>query len=82
MHRLRFAVSDTNLNAAIDQLSGLPPDVLHRNAWDILCTEAERRDDGEPPHEIRMPSGIFDTVPDSIQRLLCDQARAETRQAA
>ena len=82
MHRLRFAVSDTNLNAAIDQLSCLPPDVVHHNARDILCTEAERREDGEPPHEIRMPSAVFDTVPDSVQRLLCDPVPADTRQAA
>jgi hypothetical protein len=82
IRRLRFTLSNGDLEAAIDLLSSFYPPVLHQRAWDIMMSEAERRQDGEAPLDIEMASGVFDTLPSVVQALLCHHVSANPRRAA
>ena len=69
---LRFTLSDADLNAIVDILADDNPFVLHRRAWDALMTEVERRQDGGPAGDVRLWSGVYDTLPTSVQRMLSE----------
>jgi len=52
---------------------------LHRNAWETLMFEIERRQDGQPRREIEMMSGVFDTLPSAVQAMLRSHVSTEAR---
>ena len=80
--RLRFRLTDDDLNDAIDLLCTFDGDAVHRDACETLRREAERREDGESPEDIQMPSAVFDTLPAAVQALLFNYVSAEPRRAA
>ena len=82
IRRLRLSLTDEHLDAAIDLLSAFYPSVLHPRGWACLTTELERRHDGEPPRDIEMMSGVFETLPSAVQNLLREHVRPDVRQAA
>jgi hypothetical protein len=53
---------------------------FHREACEILRPEAERREDGQPPEDIRLTSRLFDTLPSVGQ--LFNNVSTEPRRAA
>ena len=79
--RLRFNLSDHELNGVIDWLSDFGASWLHRNAWEVLMAEMERRQDGHPHREIELGSGVFDSLPSVIQVVLRDHVSTEPRRA-
>jgi hypothetical protein len=80
--RLRFTVSDENLERVIRALSGFYPSVLHPRAWASVMSEMEHRQAGRPPQAVVMMSGVFETLPSVVQALLRDHDGAEQRRAA
>lgn len=82
IRRLRLSLTNEHLDAAIDLLSGFYPSVLHPRGWASLTTELERRHDGEPPQDVEMMSGVFQTLPSAVQGLLREHVRADARHAA
>ena len=82
IRRLHFALSNEDLDTAIDLLCGFDPHAFHHDAWDILMREAVRREDGHPPQEIEIASGLFEALPTVLQALLFNHVSAEPRRAA
>jgi hypothetical protein len=82
IRRLRFTLSDRELNGIIDLLSDFGACWLHRNAWEILMSEMEQRQDGQPPRDIELMSGVFDTLPPAIQAMLRNHMSTEPRRVA
>lgn len=82
IRRLKLSLTDDDLDVAIDLLSAFHPGVLHPRAWQSLTTELERRQDGRPPQDVEMMSGVFETLPWSVQGLLRHRIGARMRRAA
>jgi hypothetical protein len=82
IRRLRFTLSDVDLNGAIDVLSDFGAAWLHRTAWEILMSEMERRQDGQLRRDVELMSGVFDTLPSVVQAMLRNHASAESPRAA
>jgi hypothetical protein len=82
IRRLTLTLSDADLNEAVVLLIPSFPTFFYRNAWETLVREVERRGGGEPPQDITMMSGVFDTLPTTVQELLRRHVRAEVSNAA
>lgn len=81
IRRLRFRLTDDELHAAIVLLGAFCPRVMHPRAWQTLTTELERRQAAQPPQDIEMMSGVFETLPSVVQARLRSRG-AEQRRAA
>ena len=81
IRRLKLSLTDDDLDAAIDLLSAFHPGVLYPRAWRSLTMELGRRRHGEPPHDIEMMSGVFETLPGSVQGLLRHHVGIHLRRA-
>lgn len=79
---LRLALSDAELAAAILALRGAHGSVWHPRAWDLLTREFGRRQSGHEPSAMRMPGGVFDTLPSPVQAMLRPNVTRELRLAA
>ena len=75
--RLRFTLSDAELNAVVDMLAAGNPFAFHRRAWETLMTEVERRQDGRPAEDVRLWSGVYDTLPTPVQRMLSEHVSVD-----
>lgn len=82
IQRLRFTLSDQELNEVIDVLSDFGASWLHRNAWETLMSEIERRQDGQPRRDIDIMSGVFDALPSVVQAMLRRHVSTEARRIA
>jgi hypothetical protein len=82
IQRLRFTLSDQELNEIIDALSDFGASWLHRNAWETLMSEIERRQDGEARRDVDIMSGVFDTLPAVVQAMLRNHVSPEARRVA
>ena len=83
IRRLCFSLTDTDLEAVVRSLAEHDPFSLHLRAWQALAAERARRAQGEPPQEITLWSGVFETLPWAVQRRLHgDAARVSARGAA
>ena len=82
IRRLKLSLTDEDLDAAIHLLIAFHPGVLYPRAWASLTTERERRQDGQPAQDIQMMSGVFETLPASVQNLLRQHIGAYLRRAA
>jgi hypothetical protein len=78
IRRLRFTVSDADLNEALDLLAPFSPSFFHRTAWETLTSERARREGGEPPEDLRLMSGVYETLPLPVQRLLLRRGSSGT----
>jgi hypothetical protein len=82
IRRLRFTVSDADLNEALELLAPLSPSFFHHTAWEILTTELARREGGQPPEDLRLMSGVYETLPSAVQRLLLTRTTPPTHLSA
>jgi len=69
---LAFALSDADLDTAIQELDRYFGRTLYRVAWRLLTTErARRREPGSPPpRDVRMTRAIAEDLPPRVQALL------------
>jgi hypothetical protein len=79
---LRLVLSDAELAAAILALGGSYGSFWHPRAWDFLTTELDRRQRGHERSTIRMPGGVFDTLPSPVQGMLRPNVTRELRLTA
>jgi hypothetical protein len=70
IRRLRFSLSDADLDEVVRSLAQHDPFALHQRAWEALAAERVRRERGQPPQEITLWSGVFETLPWTVQRRL------------
>ena len=82
IRRLRFTLSDQELNGVVDRLSDFGASWLHRNAWEILMSEIERRQDGQASSDIELMSSVFDALPSVVQAMLHSHVSSEPRKVA
>jgi len=82
LDRLRFTLTDIELNDAIDVLLRLGHGGRYSIGWDVLMTELERRQDGVPAEDVRMQSGVFDTLPRAVQGMLGEHVSVKRGLAA
>lgn len=82
IRRLRFTLGDADLNLVIDLLSDFGASWLHRDAWEILMSEMEQRQDGMPARDIELWSSIFDSLPPVVQTFLRKHMSTEPRRVA
>ena len=80
--RLRFTLTDIELDDAIDVLLCLSRDERYPRGGDVLLTELERRQDGAPAEDVRMRSGVFDMLPNAVQEILGEHVSVKRRRAA
>jgi hypothetical protein len=80
--RLRFTLTDEDLDEAINLLCGFDAYAFHPDACDILMREVERRQDGETPQDIQIASRTFDRLPAVVRALLFNHVSVEPRRAA
>ncbi|HXU89386.1 MAG TPA: hypothetical protein VFQ62_11090 [Methylomirabilota bacterium] len=74
IRRLRFSLTDADLAEMARSLAEHDPFSLHHHARHALASERARRDQGEPPQDITLWSGVFETLPWTVQRRLNDYA--------
>ena len=67
---LVFALSESEIKAALDLLRGRKPKDPYRELWILLTVELERRRLKEPPAEIRLGRDAFEALPAEVQTLL------------
>jgi len=79
IRRLRFSLTDAALEEMVRSLAEHDPFSLHQRAWHALAGERARRDQGEPPQDITLWSGVFETLPWTVQRRLNDHAARVSR---
>ena len=80
IRRLRFSLTDEELHATIDLLGAFCPSVVHPRGWQSLITELQRRQAAQPPQDVEMMSGVFETLPSVVQaRLLANRHDGQRR---
>jgi hypothetical protein len=80
--RLRFTLTDIELDGAIDVFDCLIQGEGYPIGWELLMTELERRQDGAPAEDVRMRSGVFDRLPSAVQEILGEHISVERCHAA
>lgn len=80
--RLRFTLTDVSLSDAIDVLGNRSDGERSAVGWDLLMTELERRQDGGPGKDVRMPSRVFDKLPSAVREILRERISVDSRRAA
>lgn len=79
---MQLTVTDFTLSHAIDLLDYLSRGERCSVGADLLMAELERRQDGGPGEDIRMPSRAFDKLPSAVRKILDDRVSVDDRRAA
>ena len=79
---LWFSVDDATLATIYETMSRICPAALYPRAWDIVMKEMESRKAENPPGELKLPSGVFDTLPTEVQDVLRPHAVPYRRRTA
>src|SRR6185436_13466502 len=67
---LAFALSESDIKAALDLLRGRRPKNSYREIWILLTIELERRRLKAPPVDIHLARDAFEALPPEVQELL------------
>ena len=76
---LAFALSESDIKAALDLLRGRGPKDTYRELWILLTVELERRRLKAPPVELRVSREGFAALPPDIQELLNTASHSKPR---
>ena len=79
---MQLPITDFTLSHAIDLLDYLSPGERCSVGADLLMAELERRHDGGPGKDIRMPSRAFDKLPSAVRKILDERVSVDDRRAA